>query len=107
MTVLETIKANPQAVTKGAFGLVFAAVTFWFLVIGKPDQAESINNTINQYVVPVTGLITIALGFLSAMHFSRGPVPVIAAPVVVETVAKARAEGIMPETPPSTTEPKP
>lgn len=98
MSVLDTIKANPAAVTKGAIGLASAVVTFWFLLMGKPDQADNVINTINSYVVPVTTAMTIAFGFLSAVHFSRGPVPIVAAPVVVETVVQAKADGIMPPT---------
>jgi hypothetical protein len=98
MSILDTIKANPQGITKAVFAVAFAGVSLWFLMVGKPDQATSVNNELSGFVVPITTAITIALSLVSAMHFSRGPVPVVAAPVVVATMAQAEAEGILPKT---------
>jgi hypothetical protein len=106
MTVLETIKANPQGVTKGLIAFACAGVVLYFTLAGKPEQAQNITNEIGAMVVPISTAIGIASALISAMHFSRGPVPVVAAPVVVETVTQAKAEGIMPVKSPTVESPK-
>lgn len=97
MSIIDTIKANPQGVTQGIFTLASAAISFWFMLVGKPDEAKPVTDQLAALVIPIATILGFAFAAVSALHFSRGPVPTAAAPVVVETVSDAKSDGIMPK----------
>ena len=89
MNVITVIKENPLAVTKALATLASAGVALYFTLAGKPDSGSTITAEIASLVVPVSVAFGLFSATVSALHFSRGPVPTNppAAPVVVASAA--------------------
>lgn len=96
MNIIDTIKANPQGVTKAVFALATAAISLWFLLVGKPDQAITVTDQLAALVIPISTVLGFAFAAVSALHFSRGPVPTRAIPIVTESVTEAKIDGTLP-----------
>ena len=85
MKVIQVIKENPLGVAKGVAALASAGVAVYFTLAGKPDSGSAITSEIASLVVPVSVAFGLFSATISALHFSRGPVPTNppAAPVAV------------------------